>query len=791
LTFCKFLFYSKSEHVEIFNNDYAICISFFDNIDIDKIKPYSQGDMKKLLIVESPAKIKTISKFLGKDFKIMSTLGHIKDLPPKKIGVTINGGITIDYVVIENKDKIIANICKEAHNADVIYLAPDPDREGEIIAWHIEQEIEKVAKHKDKIYRIWFNEITKPAVTEALEHPSAVDMQRVAAQQARRVLDRWVGYEVSPVLWRKVAKGLSAGRVQSVALKLICDREDAIRAFKPQEYWSIEGTFKHEKSSFIAPLTHINKKKIDITNEKQAKVIIEKLQKVSYVIDSIIDKDRLKKPAPPFMTSTLQQAAYNQLGFSVKKTMQIAQNLYEGLPLDDPQSPVALITYMRTDSLRLSDTATNQARSYVKETFGKDYLPSKVQIYAKGGGKAQDAHEAVRPIDVKLTPDYIKRFIPADAAKLYALIWKRFVACQMNPALYAQRHVTIIGNGFTFKVTGSTLIFDGFLKVYNVQEEEENEEKIKLPKDLKEKEPVDLTKLDPKQHFTQPPARFTEASLVKEMEKEGIGRPSTYATILNTIRARAYTELEKKRFVPTELGMTVTKLLTQNLPKIMDIKFTAHMEEDLDKIAQGELERDTLLKEFYKDFQKDLKAFIGEKAGKHAEPTDIKCPKCKKHMLAIRISRTGPFLGCLGYPECTFTSNFKRQEDGTIELVKAEPPKLLDEICPKCNVNKLRQMNGKFGPFVSCSGYPKCKYIQQTKAGFPCPLDKGDVIKKQWRGRVFWGCANYPKCKFVVFGDIVETPCPKCGLPFLMKKVDKQGHEYLLCSNKECGYKTT
>jgi DNA topoisomerase I len=744
---------------------------------------------KKLLIVESPAKIKTIGKFLGTDFKIMSTVGHIKDLPSKKIGVSINGDVKIEYDVIPGKEKVISDICKEASKADTIYLAPDPDREGEIIAWHVDQEVKKVAKDKNKIYRIWFNEITKPAVTEALEHPTQVDIKKVAAQQARRVLDRWVGYEASPILWRKIKKGLSAGRVQSVALELICDREQEIRDFKPKEYWSIEGTFKHGRTPFTAPLTQINNKKFDIKTEKEAKKIDDEIKKASYVIDSIQDKERLKNAAPPFMTSTLQQAAYNQLGFNVKKTMMLAQNLYEGIPLDDPQTPVALITYMRTDSLRLSDTATKQVRTFIDKNYGKDYLPSKTQAYAKGKGKAQDAHEAIRPIEVSLTPEYVKKFIPVDAAKLYALIWQRFVACQMNPAKYAQRHVTIVGGKFTFKVTGSTLIFDGFLKVYNVSDEEEEENKIKLPKTLKEKEPVDLTKTEPKQHFTQPPARFTEASLVKALEKEGIGRPSTYATILNTIRARAYTTLEKKKFVPTELGMSVTKLLCEALPKIMDIKFTAHMEEDLDEIAQGKLKRDTLLKEFYKEFKKEVDAALGEK-GKHAEPTDITCPKCKKHKLAIRISRTGPFLGCLGYPECKFTSNFKRLEDGTIELIKTEPPKLLEEVCPKCKTHKLRQMNGKFGPFIACSGYPKCKYIQPTIAGFKCPLDKGEVVKKQWKGRVFWGCANYPKCKFVVFGDIEETPCPQCKLPFLVKKIDKTG-EYLICSNKECGYKKT
>lgn len=741
--------------------------------------------MKKLLIVESPAKIKTISKFLGKDFKILSTVGHIKDLPPKKLGVTINKKIEIDYEVIENKEKVIADICKEASKSDEIYLAPDPDREGEIIAWHIEQEIEKVVKDHSKIHRITFNEITKSAVTQALEHPSDVDLQKVAAQQARRVLDRWVGYEVSPILWRKITKGLSAGRVQSVALKLICDREEEIRAFKPEEYWSIEGLFgSTKKSEFAAPLTHINKKKIDIKTEADAKTIVDQIKETSFVIESIQDKQRAKNPAAPFMTSTLQQAAYNRLGFSVKKTMQLAQNLYEGIPLEDAQTPVALITYMRTDSLRISDSAIKQVRGYIDDTYGKDYLPSKSQSYAQS--KGQDAHEAIRPIDISMTPDSVKQYLPADAAELYELIWKRFVACQMKPALYAQRQVTIQGGKFTFKVTGSTLIFDGFLKVYSA-DEDEKEEKVVIPKDLQEKQTVDLKKVTPKQHFTQAPPRYTEASLVKEMEKEGIGRPSTYATILNTIRQRSYTTLDtKKRFVPSELGMSVTKLLNEHLPKIMNVQFTALMEEDLDKIAQGQLERDTLLREFYTTFEKDLETFRGE-AKRPVEPTDITCPQCKEGKLAIRIGKSGPFLGCLNYPECTFTSNFTRKEDGSIELISTEGPKILEEKCPLCG-KPLRQVIGKYGPFVACSGYPECKYIQQTKASFKCPLDGGDIIKKTWKGAPFWGCSNYPTCKFVIFSDIQETPCPQCKSPYLLKKVNKKGEVTLTCPNKECGY---
>jgi len=513
------------------------------------------------------------------------------------------------------------------------------------------------------------------------------------------------------------------------------------------------------------------------------------VKKESYAIESITDKKRIKNPLPPFMTSTIQQAAFNRLGFSVKKTMQIAQQLYEGIPLEDPKSPVALITYMRTDSLRISDTALKDARGYIKSSFSKEYLPPKANVYGKKGkGKAQDAHEAIRPIDVKRAPEKINKYLPPDAAKLYKLIWQRFVACQMQSAQYAQRQVVITGGKFIFKITGSTLIFDGFLKMYGV-DEDEKEKKVILPADIKEKDPVDLSKLDPKQHFTQPPPRFSEATLVKEMEKEGIGRPSTYSAIMNTIRARQYTELDpKKRFTPTELGMAVTNMLVENLPHIMDIKFTAHMEEDLDKIANGELERNKLLKDFYKDFKKDLEKFMGEDGKKRIIPTDIKCPTCKKDMLSIRFGKSGEFLGCAGYPDCSFTSNFKRDEEGNIELVKPEKPELVEINCPNCG-KQLRKIRGRFGEFLACSGYPDCKYIHREVAGFACPLDKGEVVQKIWRGGKFWGCDNYPKCKFSVFDEIEEKPCPKCKLPFLVKKTNKEGKITYLCHDKKCGYK--
>ena len=583
--------------------------------------------MKKLLIVESPAKIKTISKFLGKDFVILSTVGHVKDLPQKELGIDIkpsdkgDGTIDLTYTVLDKKDKIIADICKAARTADEIYLAPDPDREGEIIAWHIAQEIQKVIKDPSIIHRITFNEITKTAIENAIKHPGVIDENKVGAQQARRILDRLVGYEVSPILWRKISKGLSAGRVQSVALKLICDREEAIRNFKPEEYWSVHGTFDYEKQKFTAQLSQINKKKADIKDEATALGIVDKANKGSYLIDSIKDSARSRSAGAPFITSSLQQAAYNNLGFSVQKTMQVAQKLYEGIPLEDSSTPVALITYMRTDSPRIADSAIKEVRTLIKDNYGADYLPGKSLIYAKSGG--QDAHEAIRPISVEMAPEYVKKYASSDEAKLYELIWKRFVACQMKPAEYAQRAVTIAGdNGLVFKVTGSTLMFDGFLRVYAEPEESadggtgetQDPEKVTIPKGLTEKAQVGLDKVNPKQHFTQPPARFTEGSLVKELEKEGIGRPSTYATIMKTIQARSYTSLDtKKKFIPTELGMAVTKILTENLPKIMSTQFTAVMEEDLDKIAHGQMKRNTLIFEFYAPFSEDLEKFRGEK----------------------------------------------------------------------------------------------------------------------------------------------------------------------------------
>ena len=648
-----------------------------------KSKKTMNSNGPKLIIVESPAKIKTISKFLGKDYKIMSTFGHVKDLPSKKIGVEWDEKtkhINLEYDVLKDKSQVINDICKQAKASSEVFLASDPDREGEIISWHIGQEIEKVFADEAKIYRITFNEITKPAILEAIGHKTEIDLDKVQAQQARRVLDRWVGYEVSPILWRKIKKGLSAGRVQSVALLLICNREHAIQDFKPEEYWSVHGLFKIDaKQTMLAELIKIDDKQIKLKNKKETDEVLDGLKKESFLISKITDSIRSKKPLPPFMTSTLQQDAYNKLGFSVDKTMTIAQKLYEGVQLG--QDTEALITYMRTDSLRISDTALSATREFIEKEYGDKYLPKTANTYSKEG--AQDAHEAIRPINVSRSPDIVGKFMEKDALKLYELIWKRFVACQMTAAEYALRQVEISGGKFLFRVTGSTLKFDGFLKVYQIEDEEGEKDVIKLPKDLKERDPLTLQKIDPKQHFTQPPPRYTEASLVKELEKLGIGRPSTYATILSTIQKRGYAEKEKKKFLPTELGRAVSDMLSKNLPDIINVSFTANMEEKLDKIEQGDVKRDEVLNEFYEKFRKDLIQFGGKDIGKKSIQANIKCPECKSE-LYIRFGKTGDFLGCSNYPECKFTSNFERDETGVIRLVSsASKSQATDLTCPQ------------------------------------------------------------------------------------------------------------
>jgi len=737
----------------------------------------------KLIVVESPGKIKTIAKFLDKSFRIASTVGHIKDLPEKKLGVAFNdknNAILLEYTTLDGKQSVITDICKQAAGCDEIFLASDPDREGEIIAWHIAEEISKVVKDKEKIHRISFNEITKPAILEGIKNKRQIDMGKVASQQARRVLDRWVGYEVSPLLWRKITKGLSAGRVQSVAVLLTCNREQEIREFKPEESWSINVLFTIGKESLLTELYKIKQKIPKIKTEQEALAAIEKISKERFSVTNITEKDRLRNALPPFMTSTLQQDAYNKLGFAVERTMSLAQKLYEGVPLSDPSTPEALITYMRTDSLRISDTALDDAKEFVISHYGKEFYPSKTNIYAKAG--AQDAHEAIRPISVKISPDKVTPYVDPDLAKLYKLIWQRFVSSQMAPAKYFQRQVLIDGGDITLKATGSTLVFEGCLAAYAAEEESEEEQTTKIPKAIAvgiELTPKETTK---KQHFTQPPARYTEATLIKELEKRGIGRPSTFSTILSTIQKRGYVKKVTKRFQPTELGETVNTFLVQNLADIFNVSFTATMEEDLDKIANGEMQRDAVLFEFYKKLKQDLTALGEANTGKTTILTELDCPQCQKK-LAIRFGKGQQFLGCTGFPECSFTSRFTRDDQGNIQLQEREAPQTIDEKCPKCSSPMIARV-GRFGPFIACSGYPGCKYIKQEEFPHPCPTCGGTIGKKTWKKGTFWGCNKHPDCTVAFTGEVHETPCPKCNAPFLIN-TPKTG---LKCVNTKCTY---
>lgn len=720
----------------------------------------------------------------------MSTFGHIKDLPEKVLGVEINkkGQVQLEYAPLKGKATVISDICREAAKSGSILLGSDNDREGEVISWHIGEEIKRATKTKS-IHRIVFNEITKTALLAAISDKSEVDMDKVEAQQARRVVDRWVGYEVSPILCRKLSKGLSAGRVQSAALMLVCDREKEILAFVPEESWSINADMDSKKGAFKADLYKVKGKALKIKTKKSADELLKQIKATKdFKVSDVIDKERSKKPLPPFMTSSLQQDSFNKLGFSVDKTMTLAQKLYEGVPLADKNSPQALITYMRSDSSRLSDTFLKEARTYIDKKFGKPYLPGKAVQYAKSG--AQDAHEAIRPVALSVTPEIAKKHLEKDMARLYELIWRRSVSCQMSPAKFAQRQILVTGGDYTLKANGSTLIFDGFLKTYKPEEDTKDEKTALLP-DLAKDDPTKLKKAGSKQHFTQPPPRYTQASLVKEMEKQGVGRPSTYANTISTILKREYVVVDKKRFSPTELGTAVTEILSKNLPDIINVSFTAKMEEDLDKIAGGKAKRDLVLTDFRKKFEKDLEKFKkGGAGGKEPIATDVDCPDCKKTKLSIKFSRTGQFLGCPGYPDCSFTCNFTREPDGIIKCVekqKAEVKKV-GRPCPECKKDLVERV-GRYGPFVSCSGFPKCRYVDQEKMKAPCPNCKKSVVKRVWRKGTMWGCSGYPKCKFAIFGDIEQKPCPKCKNPFLVIKKDtKTGIESLVCHEQKCDY---
>lgn len=726
---------------------------------------------KNLVIVESPAKTKTLSKFLGKDYTLESSWGHVKDLPRRNLGVDLKGDFKPEYVVIPGRKKVIDKLKREAKKAEKVYLAPDPDREGEAIAWHIAEEVKKSNPH---ILRASFNEITREAVLEGIKRAGSIDMDKVNAQQARRILDRLVGYKISPFLWKTIYRGLSAGRVQSVALRIICEREEEIKNFTPQEYWSITAWFENEKKeSFSAELVKIKGEDFRIQNQSRTEEILKDIEQKKYEVKSVKTEKRKRNPYPPFITSTLEQDSARRLNFSPKKTMLLAQQLYEGIELGE-EGPVGLITYMRTDSVRVADSAARSARDFIEKNYGSDYLPGKLRKY-RSKKSAQEAHEAIRPTYVEHTPEGIRKYLSKDQFKLYQLIYSRFLASQMREALYDVTTVEIEGDGYTFRASASELVFDGFLKVYQETKEENNEkeEEAKLPL-LKEGEALALLKLEPQQHFTKPPARFSEATLIKELEANGIGRPSTYAQIVGTIEERKYVEKEKNRLFPSELGKTVKRILVDNFPELFEIGFTAEMEEELDRIEEGKDDWIEVLKDFYTPFKSILEE--AEKKKKEIknttqETTEEICDKCGSPMV-IKWGKHGRFLACSAFPECKNTKPLK-QED-------AQP---IEEKCELCGSDMVLK-NGRFGKFLACSNYPECKYTKPYSLGISCPREgcKGFIVERRSkRGKTFYGCSNYPRCNFATWDKPVKEGCPQCGANFLVSKQNKTKGEYLLC----------
>ena len=811
---------------------------------------------KGLVIVESPAKAKTIQKYLGKGFTVEASLGHVKDLPKSTLGVDVDNNFETEYIIIPGKEKVVARLKKLAVGMDTIYLAPDPDREGEAIAAHLAEELGDGAKKKKKkktkgeaepqrIRRVTFNEITQRAVREAFEHPRDIDQNLVDAQQARRVLDRLVGYQVSPLLWDKVRRGLSAGRVQTVALRLIVEREREIKAFEKKEYWTIDANLAGPKPpAFDARFLGKGEEKIEVTNGEDAEKIRAALENANWLVRTVDRKERRRNATPPFTTSKLQQDSSRKLRFSVKRTMMIAQRLYEGVELGE-EGLVGLITYMRTDSVRVSNEALAEVREYIKSQYGDQYLPEAPNTY-KEKKAAQAAHEAIRPTSALRHPDQVKQYLKEDEFKVYKLIWQRFVASQIMPAVFDQTTVDIDAKSaaetFWFRVTGSVLKFDGFLKVYEESKEGKDEEDEELKHKLPPLEPgqkLTLKALKPEQHFTEPPPRYNEASLVKELEERGIGRPSTYSAILSTIQERQYVQKLGGKFTPTEIGLVVTDLLVENFPDIFDILYTARLEEELDEIEEGKETWTHALGDFYKKFEKDLRY-----ASKHMEnikrmekPTDEKCERCGsplvikwgKHgsfyacssydkedpnsctftkenpinlpdldsadvqettqeeycencgrVMVLKRGRFGQFMACTGYPDCKTT---RRLDQG-----KKVPDIPLDEICPKCGRNMMIR-HGRYGEFTTCSGYPECKYVKQNFIGVKCPLCKeGELVEKRARkGNTFYGCGNYPKCKFTSAHKPIAEKCPTCGSEYLVEKFLKAG-PVIACPNKECDF---
>lgn len=752
---------------------------------------------KDLIIVESPAKVKTIKKFLGNNYLVQASVGHIRDLPSRELGVDEETFMP-KYVTIQGKEKIVQSLQDAAKKAGIVYLAPDPDREGEAIAWHIAESIKNCS---DNIKRIQFNEITAKAVKDAIAHPREIDPNLFEAQQARRILDRLVGYKISPLLWKSVKRGISAGRVQSVALKLIVEREEERLAFVPEEFWNFKAQLAAGGMPFKAELAKVNGRKVQIKNEEQALAVEKALKSASFIVESVEEKERSKSPQAPFTTSTLQQAANQRLGFSAKRTMSAAQRLYEGIDIED-KGTVALITYMRTDSVRIADEAKKAAKEFIEQKYGREFLAAggKGRDF-KGKKSIQDAHEAIRPVDVSLVPEDVKSALTPDQYRLYNLIWARFVASQMANAKFHDTAVSIVCDNMEitpqsdtekefyplktqWKTKGERLLFAGFLTVLSSTDEKADE----LP-ELNANDVLGVEQIIKEQKFTQPNPRYTEASLVRELEEKGIGRPSTYAAIISTIQDREYVRLDGKHFVPTDLGNVVCSQLRENFPTLMDVGFTAKMEEDLDKVADGELAWVKLLKDFSGDFNSTL-AKAGEhmKAVKSGVETDMPCPKCGK-ALTIKFGKSGEFLACSGYPECKFTSNFIRNEQGEIELQTAPEQKIVGT-CPKCGGNAVEKRSHTGARFIACANYPKCDYTAPYSSGVTCPQCKTGVLveKSTKRGKIFYSCSTYPKCDYALWDMPVAEHCPVCDSPLLVRKNTKTKGEHFACPNKSCSY---
>lgn len=749
---------------------------------------------KDLIIVESPAKVKTIKKFLGGKYVVQASVGHVRDLPTNEIGVDEANNFAPQYRVIDGKQKVVDTLREAAAKADTVYLAPDPDREGEAIAWHVAALIEGKA---DNIKRIQFNEITARAVREALENPRDLNRALFDAQQARRVLDRLVGYKLSPLLWKKVKRGISAGRVQSVALRLIVDRESERRAFTPEEYWLFRAMFAKstpdasptsadpQYAPFKAELAKIDGKKAHVANADAANALDDAMRGKPFVINAVERKKRERQPQPPFITSTLQQAANQRLGYSAKRTMNIAQRLYEGVELGE-MGTVALITYMRTDSVRISDEARDAARAFVTETWGPDFCPAKPRQF-KTKGSAQDAHEAVRPVDVSVTPDSVKHLLPPDQFQLYRLVWSRFVASQMAPARFDDTTVAITCGPAEWRAKGERMLFPGFLAAMPQKEEGDAE----LPP-LQEGETLHPVSVEKEQKFTQPPARYTEASLVRELEERGIGRPSTYASIISTLIDRDYTRLEDKHFVPTDLGGTVCDLLARHFTTLMDVGFTAQMEDSLDKVAEGGLDWVELLSRFSADFNPTLEsAAKAMETVKGGLPTDVICPECGKPVV-VKFGKAGPFLACTAYPDCKFTSNFSRDEKGGI-VIEQRAREELEAVgtCPECGKNLVVKKARTGSRFIACTGYPDCRHTEPFSTGIACPREGCDgelVEKSSKRGKIFYSCNRFPKCDYALWDWPVPGPCPVCGSPLLVKKSTRAKGAHIACPEKSCRY---